>query len=130
MATTAFGNTFTEPPGSYSYTSVDLALDDAGSDVDDGANDHTFVSSGRELLIVENSTGSPIVLTITSVSSKKTARSASSAQQDYSIPANETHMIGPFLRDGWADSANLIKMQAAAVGLRAAVVTLPQTSFQ
>ena len=130
MATSDHPNQISSPPGSYSYTSTDLGFDDVANDVDDGANDHEFLCTNRQLLLVSNSTGSPIVLTITSLVSTTTSRTASSAQQDYSIPANESHVIGPFRRDGWAStSTNKIKMQAAATGLRAAILTIDQQDF-
>lgn len=128
MATTAFVNILT-PPGSYGSTATDLGLDTATTnDVKSGADDSDFAVTGRELLIVFNSTGGSVNLLLTSVAEPVTQRATNPNPLSIAIPAGDTRMFGPFARIGWAASNGRMKMQASAAGLRAAVLTLPTVS--
>lgn len=120
MATITFPNVIT-PAGAYAYATQDLGLDNAVNDVEDGADDSEFPASDNDLLVVHNSTGAPINLTVVSVADQQTGRTA--ASDVYAIPAGKTHIFGPLKRNGWA-AAGKITMQASAVGLRAAVLKL------
>ena len=112
-------------PGSTSYLSIDLGLDTpTTNDVQDGTPDDSVITlTARQILILFNSTGGALVITVQSVADDL-GRTASSAQQDISIPAGETHLLGPYFLDGWAQTG-LLKFTTTGAGLRAAIVTLP-----
>jgi len=125
MATTAFPNVLT-PPGAYGSTAVDLGLDvSTTNDIKDGANDSDFAVTGKELLIVFNSTGGSLNLLLTSQPEPVTQRATNPNPLSIAIPAGDTRMFGPFPRVGWADTTGRMKMQASAARLRAVILTLP-----
>lgn len=112
------------PSGPYGYTAVDMVLDQAGSELRIGADFDQFQVTGREMVVLFNSTGSPINFLPVSVADSK-GRTASSTQTTQAVAAGDTVMAGPFEQEGWANASGKMRMQASAVGLRACVVRLP-----
>lgn len=123
MATSTHPNVQSIGSEDYSNASVDLGLDDGANDIDDGADDNDFAATGRDLLIVHNSTGAPVNLLVTSVADRF-GRETDPNPLSLAIPAGETHRFGPLATAGWAASNGRIKIQASATGLRAAILQL------
>lgn len=124
MATIPFVNVL-DVPSPYLATTLDLGLDIATTnDIGSGANDSTFANTGQEILVVFNQSGAPINLLLTSVADSVTGRATNPNPLSIAIPAGDTRIFR-FVREGWADSSGLTKMQASAVALRAAVIRMP-----
>jgi hypothetical protein len=88
----------------------------------DLANGNSFVSTGRELLLVQNSGASPYTVTVTSVADnqKRTGDITS-----YSVGAGLFSMFGPFSQPGWLQSDGTVRVSASNALVKFAVVRLP-----
>lgn len=126
MALVAFPNIVT-PLGSYVATAPDLGADLGANDIEDGADSSTFQVTDCELLFVSNSTVGSINLLLTTVADSR-GRVTSPNPLSIAIPAGDARIFGPFRREGWAGTGNLVTMQASAVGLRAAVIRFNSVS--
>lgn len=87
----------------------------------DAVNFNRTPMSGHELIVANNPTGGALTLTVHSVADvdKRVGDIAA-----YSIPAGETHVLGPFPLEGWAQAAdaNALWFDASAAGLMLAVL--------
>ena len=126
MASSLFPNVIESLPGTFGYAATDLGLDDVANEVDSGANDHYFTASGKDLILVFNSTAGALDFTVVSQAHPRTGQRAGAAAQDtLSVGAGLTVALGPFGKEGWVDVAtNRITIQAEAAGMYAAVVRL------
>ena len=108
--------------GGYDYTGQTLSFDAMKFPT----NDNSVVLTGRELFVMENTTGSPIVVT---VSGEPTSKAGRDADASITVPANGFSIFGPVTdTDGWKTSAGLVIFQAAATGINVAVVVLGKVS--
>jgi hypothetical protein len=110
------------PPGSYPTLPIGATDADFTFAAADTSNGNSFVSTGRELLLVNNSGGSAYTVTITSV--------ADSIQRTgdittYSIGAGLFSWFGPFQQAGWKQSDGTIYVDASNTAITFAVCRLP-----
>ena len=84
----------------------------------------TFVCTGREILLVYNSSGGALTITVTSVSDEKGRAGDVSA---YSVGAGLYSAIPVGLTNskGWKSTAGTIRITCSAVTLKVAVLRLP-----
>lgn len=120
MARTAIA--LTSPPGR--YPALPLTADSAKIPLvaADNVNGNSFTSTGRELLVINNPTAGALTVTVHSVADQYLRSGDITA---YSIPAGETHVLGPFPGSGWKQSDGTIWVDYSATGLMVAVLTLP-----
>lgn len=126
MADIVFPNILAAPPGPYSYTSANMGLESADNNIA-GPTDFSTIPSLADgtAIMVFNSTGAPITLTLESNPDSKFGRSGSTAQNQYSIAAGAYRLFGPLNMDGWANrTTGIMRMQASATGLRGFVVRM------
>ncbi len=88
----------------------------------DAVNGNSFASTGRELLLVQNSGATPYTVTVSSVADglKRTGDIAA-----YSVGAGLTSMLGPFSQPGWQQSDGTVHVTASNAAVKLAVVRLP-----
>jgi len=110
--------TKTNAPGHYATTGQALTFTAA-----DVTNGNQFKATGKELLIARNTNGATAYyVTISSVPDPY-GRTGDISQ--YSIPADETHIFGPFPITGWQQSDGYIYVNAENAAIELAVVVLP-----
>ncbi len=88
----------------------------------DTVNDEETTLSGREIVLVQNTTGGALTCTFTSVASPLNRTGDITA---YSVGANEFAMFGPFEITGWQQTDGKLYFSGSAVGLEFAVIRLP-----
>lgn len=88
----------------------------------DNVNGNSFVLTGRELLLLWNTTGGALTVTISSSNDPQKRTGDISA---YSVPANAWAMFGPLPIVGWAQSDGTLLFTTSDAGLEAAVLRLP-----
>jgi len=96
--------TKTQSPGGYSGTGIKLTFAAA-----DTSNKNKFTARGCDIVVAKNTDSSAHTVTITSVDDKY------GRQEDiteYSVPAGETHIFGPFPMHGWMQSDGSIYLEA------------------
>ena len=93
----------------------------AASTLTDG---DTFVCTGREILLVQNTTAGALTITVTSVVDDK---GRTGDITTYSVGANGFSVIPVGLTNssGWKSSAGTIRITCSAVTLKVAVLRLP-----
>jgi len=79
----------------------------------------SFTLTGKEILLVFNSTAGALTVTINSVNDE---RNRSGDIAAYSVGANEYAAFGPFPTTGWRQSTGLLHAVGSAAGLKFAVV--------
>ena len=118
MPRTAIGGTsLINAPGTNNYTGTVVVM--LAADI---ANQNSFVSTGKEMVIVHNSGAAPHTVTINSVND------ANLRTQDItavSVAADEHRVFGPFKKDGWAQTTNVIHIEANNAEIEFGVVILP-----
>ena len=108
-----------------SYPSLPIASNGANFvfTAADSANGNSFVSTGRELLLVQNSAGSTgYTVTVTSVAD---SLSRTGDITTYSVSAGLFSMFGPFAMTGWKESDGTVHVTASNAAIKFAVVRLP-----
>lgn len=87
----------------------------------DAVNFNSFVATGRELLLVNN-TGTTATITVHSVvdPSNRTGDITT-----YSVAGSTFAVLGPFKLPGWQQADGTIWVDCSAVGVTLAVVRLP-----
>lgn len=95
------------------------------------ANEFTFqaaelagdsvVLTGREILLIQNGGAAPATFTIFSTPDKYGRTKDIAAQ---SLAAGEFAIFGPVPLEGWADSTRALLLDASAVDIKWAVITL------
>lgn len=120
MARTAL--TIQQPPGSYPALPLGALAAQLTFAAGDNGNGNSFVSTGRELLLVQNTAGAPGTVTITSVADNLQRTGNITA---YSVPAGGFAMLGPFQQAGWKQSDGTIYVDCSAATMTFAVVRLP-----
>jgi len=93
----------------------------AASTLTDG---DTFVCTGREVLLVQNTTAGALTITVTSVSDEK---GRSGDITSYSVGANGFSIIPVGLTNsqGWKSAAGTVRITCSAITLKVAVLRLP-----
>lgn len=115
------------PPGGYpSLPITPLAAAVVFTAADAVSN--TFVSTGRELLLVQN-TGAAATVTVTSVADQINRTGDITA---YSLPIGSGTptfaVLGPFPAQGWKQSNGTIIVAASTTGIAFAVIRLPSVA--
>jgi hypothetical protein len=90
----------------------------------DVANGNDFVSTGRELILVQNSGAAPYTVTVTSVLDEK---NRTGDVGPYTLAAGEFACItaGLTLLRGWRQSTSKIKISASNIAVKFAIIKLP-----
>jgi len=114
------------PKGSYptlpiSPTTADLAFVVAGTYTDGEG----WLNTGRELVIVQNTSAGALTVTFTSVA--YLGRSGDITA--YSIAASGFAMFGPFDPKGWNQTDGMVYMAGSAATVKFAVILLPSNVF-
>jgi hypothetical protein len=120
MARTALA--IQQPPGAYPILplgALAAALTFAASD---NANGNSFVSTGREVLVAQNTAGTAGTVTIASVADALQRTGDITA---YSIPAAGFAVLGPFYQSGWKQADGTVWVNTSASTVQLAVVRLP-----
>jgi len=107
--------------GAYGDYSVANAADYTYLAADTVNNEQTTLT-GREIVIVRNTTGGALTCTFTSV---KSGLGRTGDIAAYSVGANEFAMFGPFELTGWIQTDGNLYFSGSAVGLEFAVIRLP-----
>jgi hypothetical protein len=110
------------PPGPYPALPIAPTGADFVFTAADSVNGNSFTSTGRELVLVQNSGGSAYTVTFASVADgiNRTGDIAS-----YSVGAGLYSMFGPFAQNGWKQSDGTVHVTASNAALKLAVVRLP-----
>lgn|SRR5574337_497580 len=90
----------------------------------DAVNNNSFASTGKELLLIQNTAASAGTVTIHSVidSLKRTGDITA-----YSVAATSFAILGPFNQPGWLQSDGTVWVDGSAATILFAVVRLPST---
>ncbi len=110
------------PLGSYPSLPIAATGADFVFTAADVSNGNSFVSTGRELLLVQNSGASAYTVTITSVAD---SLSRTGDITTYSVGAGLFSMFGPFYQSGWKQSDGTVHVTASNAAVLLAVVRLP-----
>lgn len=124
MADVAFTNIVQLGSIEPAHLSLDLNLD-AGNLISFSADRSFWVSGGRDILVIFNTTGGSLNLTFTT-QPKVDGRVQSTAQSVFAIAPGKYRSFGEFPLSGWADGSNQIFVQASATGLRGVILRLPR----
>ena len=79
-----------------------------------------FVATGHEEVIIQNTSGTPYTITITSVPDND---GRSGDITTFSIPANTTYVWGPVQYEGWAQTNGQIYISAANAAILFGILT-------
>lgn len=101
-------------------TALSADLPETAADV---ANGNAFVHTGREQIIVRNSTVGAVTVTI-GAAPDRFGRSGLDIAA-YSIAAGKTATFGPFPLEGWRQSTGWMHVNASDAGALISVVRMP-----
>jgi hypothetical protein len=87
----------------------------------DAVNNHEFVATGTEILLVRNGSGGAILVTV-----KSQPLNNRSGDQVLSVAAGAEAVFGPFPTTGWATGGKINVDIASATSLTLAVIRLPR----
>lgn len=110
------------PLGSYPSLPIAATGADFVFTAADASNGNSFVSTGRELLLVQNSGASPYTVTISSVADNLQRTGDITT---YSVGAGLFSMFGPFSQPGWKQTDGTVHVTASNAAIKFAVVRLP-----
>jgi hypothetical protein len=110
------------PLGSYPTLPIAATAADFVFTAADASNGNSFVSTGRELVLVQNSGASAYTVTFTSVAD---GINRTGDITTYSVGAGLFSMFGPFSQSGWKQTAGTILVTASNAAVKFAVVRLP-----
>jgi len=113
--------TVVEAPSAYEQD-TSLTPVNPGFVAADAVNGNSFRATGRELLLVDNPTGGPLNISVTSQPASRTGRSGDITTNP--VAAGTVAAFQFFPRDGW-ESGGLISLLAASASLRLAVIRYP-----
>jgi hypothetical protein len=110
------------PPGSdpvlpLAVGSAALALVPA-----DVAQGNSYVSTGREIIVVQNTDVAAQTVTVTSAADE---RNRLGDLGPYQVAAGAIAVLGPFKRQGWARADATVRVAASHANVKLAVVRLP-----
>jgi hypothetical protein len=105
-------------PGPYPSAGVDVSAFVAA----DASNFNYFLSTGRELLIAQNTDTNPHTVTVHSQADNFGRTGDITAE---SIAAGHFHIFGPFAKSYWADSTGNINIDASDATVKFLVIQLP-----
>jgi len=105
----------------YTATTADLAFAVAGTYTDGEG----WANTGRELLLVNNTTAGALTCTISSVAYLGRIGDITA----YSIAANTVAAFGPFDPRGWNQADGMVYCVGSAAGVKFAVVLLASNIF-
>ncbi|MDP9326498.1 MAG: hypothetical protein M3O87_08205 [Candidatus Dormibacteraeota bacterium] len=88
----------------------------------DIANGNSVPSTGRELIIVQNSDAAPQTVTVASVVDRLNRTGDITA---YSIPIGAFAVLGPFKTEGWRQADGNLYLNASTATVKFAVIQLP-----
>jgi hypothetical protein len=88
----------------------------------DATNFNSFVSTGRELLLIQNSGASPYTVTVHSVVDSRNRTGDITA---YSLAAGTFAVLGPFFIPGWLESDGTVWVDASNAAILFAVISPP-----
>lgn len=106
----------TSTPGGYAAYGRTLNFSAA-----DPGHGNRFLSSGRDLLIVRNSSGSTQTVTVLAVADSYTGRVQNQSQ---AIAAGDEVLFGIFLADGWKRGDGYVHVDAPSADVKLAVVPI------
>ncbi len=109
--------TKTTAPGAIASAGVAVTM--TATDV---ANKDRFISTGKELVIAQNTGVGACTVTITSAADEYGRLGHITAE---SIAASAIRVYGPFPVAGWRQSTGYVHLEASAVDVKFGVVTLP-----
>lgn len=104
-------------PGAYATAGAAITMTAA-----DTVNKEQFVSTGKELVIAQNTGGSPYTVTINSVADEYGRTGDVTA---YSVAAGAIAVFGPFPVHGWRQSDDKIYLEANNTAVKFGVIALP-----
>jgi hypothetical protein len=113
--------TKTNAPGCYGSALTALTMTAA-----DPTNKNSVQLTGddKEILVIHNSHASnPYTVTLTSAAAKDTGRLGDITAE--SIPAGAYRTFGPFKLNGWAQTSNLLHLEAENAAVKFGVIKLP-----
>ena len=110
------------PLGSYPALPITPAGMDFVFTAGDSVNGNSFVSTGREVVIVQNTAAGAGTVTFTSVAD---GINRIGDITTYSVGVALFSLFGPFLKTGWANTSGLVTLTCSAVTMKFAVVRLP-----
>ena len=110
------------PLGSYPSLPIGATAADFVFTAGDNAGGNTFVCTGREIVLVQNTAGGAGTVTFTS---QADALGRKGDITTYSVGAGLFSIFGPFLKTGWADTAGLVTIACSAATMKFAVIRLP-----
>jgi hypothetical protein len=87
----------------------------------DPFNGNRFASTGKDLLIARNTSGSALTVTVRGYDS----RAARARDQSQLIETGDTAHLGPFGAEGWRQPDDTIWIDAESAAVLLAVITLP-----
>lgn len=116
------------PPGAYPTLPI-TALSAAWVWTAADAVSNTFVSTGRELLLVQNKGAAPQTVTVTSVVDSLNRTGDISA---YSLPIGsvtpQMAVLGPFPAQGWRQTNGTVIVAGSSTDIYFSVIRLPAVS--
>ena len=101
----------------YAVQAGDLTITPAAADA---VNGNSFVATGSEILLIQNTDASPHNITITSVADS--IGRTDSSLTNYSCPANSISMIQISQLAGWIQAGQVINLLAASALLHISVL--------
>ncbi len=105
-----------------SYQTVGALAADYVYTAADVANGNSFSSTGHEIVLVQNTGGSPYVVTVTSTPDNQ----GRTADLTYTVGAGLTSVLPYFAAVGWRQTSGLILISGANAALKFAVLRLPR----
>lgn len=109
-------------PGPYPSLPFTANAQDMVFTAGDAGNNNSFVSTGRELVIVQNTGAGARTVTFLSVADDKRRTGDITA---YSLGAGEFGIFGPFATDGWKQTDGTISVNPEHAEVKFAVIRLP-----
>jgi len=110
------------PLGSYPTLPITATGADFVFTAGDNVNGNSFVSTGREAVIVQNTGAGAGTVTFTSVADgiNRTGDIAT-----YSVGIGLFSFFGPFAKSGWSNMSGLVTLTCSAATMKFAVIRLP-----
>ena len=108
------------PLGSYPTLPITPTGADFVFTAGDATNHNTFVSTGREIVIVFASTAGTVTFTSVADGINRTGDITT-----YAVGSGVYSLFGPFLKTGWANTSGLVTITPSATTVTFAVIRLP-----
>lgn len=109
--------TVTAAGGGYNYAGIAVTMTAA-----DASNKNSFIATGKELVIAQNTDASSHTVTITSATDERGRTKDISAE---TIAAGAIRIYGPFPLAGWDQGGGIIYLEANDATVKFGVVKLP-----